>query len=448
MRSFFVCLSLVLLVVSSITSAFAADDETTAELARRIDVLTQEVEQLRLGTAADTTTRLTSRMGLGPAASKVYGISRGVSIGGYGEMLYENFDRENENGGPSGMIDRLDFLRAVFYVGYKFDESLLFNSEIEIEHAGVQDEAAVAGEADPLTGEVTGTAELSGEVVLEFAYLEWLQRREFGVRAGMLLVPVGIVNELHEPTVFIGAHRPEVEQRIIPTTWRANGIGAFGDVGTGLAYRLYVTEGLNAAHFSAAGIRDGRQSGSGSLFTRPAVTARVDYSGTSGLVVGGSVFTGDCWQEFQPTASDLTPRLTLFDIHARGQWRGLQANALYAYSTLSDAGDLSDALNLAGTARIGDSSYGAYAEAAYDLVPLWWPSSRYELSPYFRWETYDTQEDVSGGAENPALEHTIVTAGAAFRPHPQVVMKLDRAWRSNAAETATSQWNVALGYMF
>ena len=448
MRSFVGCLSLVLLLASAYTSASAADEETTRELARRIDVLTQEVEQLRLATAADTTTKLTSRMGLGPAASKVYGVSRGVSIGGYGEMLYENFDREREDGAPSGMIDRLDFLRAVFYVGYKFDETLLFNSEVEIEHAGVHDEAAVEGQADPLTGEVTGTAELSGEVVLEFAYIEWLRRREIGVRAGMLLVPVGIVNELHEPTVFIGARRPEVEQRIIPTTWRANGIGAFGDVGTGVAYRLYVTEGLNAAHFSAAGIRDGRQSGSQSLFTRPAVTARVDYSGTPGLVVGGSVFTGDCWQEFQPTASDLTPRLTLFDLHARWQWRGLQANALYASSSLSDAGALSDALNLTGTDRIGDSSYGTYVEGAYDLAPLWWPESRFALSPYFRWETYDTQEDVSGGAENPALEHTIVTAGAAFRPHPHVVMKFDRAWRSNAAETDTSQWNLALGYMF
>ena len=417
------------------------------ELARRIDVLTQEIEQLKLGTAADTT-RLASRMGLGPAASKIYATPKGVSIGGYGEMLYENFDREREDGTPSALLDRLDFLRAVFYVGYKFDETLLFNSEIEIEHGGVHDEAAVEGQADPLTGEVTGTAELTGEVVVEFAYLEWRRRQELGVRAGMLLIPLGIVNELHEPPVFIGARRPEVEQRIIPTTWRGNGIGLFGELGNGVDYRLYLTEGLNASHFSAAGIRGGRQSGSQSLLTRPAVSARLDYSGSAGLMVGGSIYTGDCWQDFQPSAADISPRLTLFDLHGRWQWRGLQARGLYALGSLGDAGPLSDALGLTGSDRIGEKFLGAYAEASYDLVPWLWPGSRYELSPYARWERYDTQDDVPGGTENPALERTVVTAGAAFRPHPQVVVKADRAWRSNQAETEASQWNLALGYMF
>ena len=109
---------------------------------------------------------------------------------------------------------------------------------------------------------------------------------------------------------------------------------------------------------------------------------------------------------------------------------------------------MSDALGLSRSDRIGDSFFGAYAEAAYDLVPLRWPGSQYELSPYLRWELYDTQQDVSGGSENPALERTVVTAGAAFRPHPNVVVKADRAWRSNPAESETSQWNLALGYMF
>jgi hypothetical protein len=336
----------------------------------------------------------------------------------------------------------------VLYVGYRFDDALLFNSELAIEHAGVRDEAAVEGQADPLTGDVTGTAELSGEVVVEFAYLEWLHRRELGIRAGMLLVPLGIVNELHEPPLFLGARRPEVEQRIIPTTWRANGIGVFGELGYNLAYRLYLTEGLNGSRFTAAGIRGGRQSGSRSLLTRPAVSARVDYSAPPGLVVGGSVFTGDCWQEFQPAAADISPRLTLLDLHGRLQWRGFHARGLYALGSQADAGALSDALGLSGSGRLGDSFFGAYAEASYNLVPLRWPEARCELSPYLRWERYDTQQDVSGGSENPALERTVVTAGAAYRPHPNVVVKADRAWRSNPADSETSQWSLALGYMF
>jgi hypothetical protein len=440
----------VLLMVSCAAQLVAgvshAADDRVAELERRIDDLARAVDQLKGGAAADTT-KLVSTNGLGPAASKVYGAPRGISIGGYGEMLYENFDRERQDGTPSGRLDRLDFLRQVLYVGHRFDDRLVLNSGVAIEHAGIRDQATVEGRADPLTGDVTAAADLSGEVLLEFAYLEWAQRREFGVRAGMLLVPLGIVNERHEPTSFFAARRPDVEQRIIPTTWSANGVGFFGEFPSGIAYRLYLTEGLDGAHFDAGGIRAGRQRGSRSLFTQPGVSARLDYSGVSGLMLGGSVYTGNCWQEFQPAANDLAPRLTLADVHGRLEWRRLRARALYAAGSLSDAGALSDALGLVGNERIGESFFGAYVEAAYEVLS---PrgESRFQFAPYLRWETYDTQNDVAGGSEDPALEHTVVTAGAAFRPHPNVVVKADREWRSNPATTEIPQWNLALGYMF
>ena len=227
----------------------AADDERINELERKVDVLTAEIAQLRLGAAADTALlSVGPRSGLGPAASKVYGTKHGVSLGGYGEMLYENFDREREDGTASAALDRLDFLRMVLYVGHKFSDELLLNSEVEFEHAGVTDQGTVEGTSDPLTGEVSGDAELSGEAVVEFAYLEWSRKPVFGIRAGMLLVPMGLTNEQHEPTVFIGARRSEVEQLIIPTTWSANGAGVIGDFPNGLSYRLYLTEGLNGAN--------------------------------------------------------------------------------------------------------------------------------------------------------------------------------------------------------
>src|SRR5262245_3347240 len=174
-------------------------------------------------TAQDTTA---TTPGLGPGASKVYSAS-GVSIGGYGEMLYENFDRTREDDALSGALDRIDFLRAVIYAGYKFDDELLLNSEIEIEHGGVLDEGET--EVDPATG--VGETELTGEAHLEFAYLDWMPSPQFGVRAGMLLVPVGLLNEMHEPTTFIGARRPDIEQFLVPTTWSANGAGVHGELG-------------------------------------------------------------------------------------------------------------------------------------------------------------------------------------------------------------------------
>jgi hypothetical protein len=236
------------------------DSATVAELRRQIEIITRELEEMKLGrevvVQADT-----GVYGFGPAASKVYQVNQGVSIGGYGEMLYERFSGKREDGTPSDKTDQIDFLRAVVYVGYKFDERFLFNSELEFEHAS------------------TGQA---GSVSVEFAYLDYLAWENAGLRAGLVLVPMGFLNELHEPSTFLGTERPETERRIIPTTWRENGIGAFGDFG-GFALRGYVVNGLDAVGggsskadgFSASGLRGGRQKGSKAVAENFAGVARV-----------------------------------------------------------------------------------------------------------------------------------------------------------------------------
>ena len=161
---------------------------------------------------------------IGPAASKVYGRSSGLSVGGYGESLYQNFDSKREDGQPSGRTNEWDYLRAVLYVGWKFDRTFVLNSEIEYEHAS--------------TGK-------GGEVSVEFLTLDARLRDELNFRAGLLLAPVGLVNEMHEPTTYLGARRPDTESRILPSTWRANGVGVFGEAGP-IAYKLYLTESLSA----------------------------------------------------------------------------------------------------------------------------------------------------------------------------------------------------------
>ena len=183
----------------------AGEDPRVAELERKVDVLTQEIEALKLGAVAETT-RYESRRGLAPAASKVYGVTRGISLGGYGEMLLERFDREDQDGLGVRTRDRIDYLRQVLYLGYKFDDHLLFNSELEIEHAAIRDQAEV--QVDPLTG--AGDVELSGEFGLEFAYVEWSAHRGLGLRAGMLLVPLGLTNEIHEPPTYLEIGRAHV----------------------------------------------------------------------------------------------------------------------------------------------------------------------------------------------------------------------------------------------
>ena len=219
------------------TGGRASDAAQIDELRRRIEVLAAEVEQLRSGETPEIALSDERRrsLGLAPSAAATYRrASEGVSFAGYGEMLLENFNSENESGAGSAPTTRLDFLRAILYAGYRFNDKFLFNSEIEVEHAN--------------------------EILVEFAYLDYLVNDHLTVRGGMLLLPLGLVNEFHEPTVFLGAKRPDTEQRILPTTWRENGAGVLGSAGI-VNFRAYVTNGLRGAAFTSAGLRGGRQRG-------------------------------------------------------------------------------------------------------------------------------------------------------------------------------------------
>src|SRR5262245_36617336 len=137
----------------------------TAELQRQIDVLSKEIESLKLGEVADQGSE-GGKYGLGPSASKVYGIKKGVSVGGYGEALYSNPSSSLEDGTPSGADASVDLLRLVLYFGAKFNDKILFNSEVEYEHV-------TTGEGD----------EERGEVTVEFAYLDFLVNPAVNVRS-------------------------------------------------------------------------------------------------------------------------------------------------------------------------------------------------------------------------------------------------------------------------
>ncbi len=398
------------------------------ELTRQLRVLTQEIERQQLGPAYGAADQ--SVHGLGPAASKVYGLEQGVSVGGYGEMLYTN---------RSSGDDQLDFLRGVFYFGYKFNDRILFNSEVEFEHAK------------------TGEGE-EGEVALEFAYLDFLVRDWFNVRAGLLLLPVGFLNELHEPPIFFGAQRPQVERVILPTTWRENGVGVFGEVGS-FSYRVYVLNGLDSTGFSASsGIRGGRQNGSKAEANDFALAGRADWTIVPGLQVGLSGYIGDSGQDATVLGEELDGQVTVFDLHAEWRWRGLRLRGLYAQVDIDDA-ELISQQNLdatdGGEKSIGERLVGWYGEAAYDVLAHL--DTKQQLSPYVRYEEYNTQDEVPDGfltdpfdrfRADPALDVQLLTIGVAYHPIPQVVIKVDFQDFDNQAGTGMDQLNVALGYLF
>jgi hypothetical protein len=400
-------------------------EQRIEEIERRLEILAAEVEDLKIGEAAVAATREGAMPGLGPAASKVYRKESGVSIGGYGEALYESFASTRDDGSDSGKTDQFDLLRGVLYFGYKFDDRFVFNSEIEFEHASTSK---------------------SGFASVEFAYVDYLYRPGFNARAGLVLIPMGFLNELHEPTVFLGARRPETERRIIPTTWRENGIGAFGDLG-GFTYRTFVVNGLDASGFSAGGLRGGRQKGSKAKADDFAWVGRLDYSGTPGLVVGASAYLGDSGQGLTgDDGESLGVRTTIVEGHVDFRSRGLELRGLYARAQLDDVIALNDALGLEGNRSVGENQVGYYLQAGYDLLR---GRRGRSLTPYLRWERVNTQDEVPDGFEaNPANDLDILTLGLAYQPIEQLILKLDYQDVDNEAGSGVDQVNVGLGYIF
>jgi hypothetical protein len=412
-----------------VSPAVAQERDTTdiARLEAQVEAITRELEELRLGrdvvVQADT-----SVLGFGPAASKVYKTPQGVSIGGYGEFLYENFAGSREDDAPSGATDRLDALRAIVYVGYKFSDKILFNSELEFEH---------------------GSTSQSGSVSLEFAYLDYRVSPSFGIRAGLLLPPMGFINEIHEPPTFLGAKRPETERQIIPSTWREPGIGVFGGVGD-VNYRAYLVSGFNASGFGAGGLRGGRQNGSEADAENFGAVGRVDYTGVLGLTLGTSAYLGNSGQgAVLPSnpAVDIGARTFIWDAHAEYRVRGFDLRGLLAIATVDDAAELNELNGLTGTASVGERMIGWYLQGGYDV--LRGGSSGHQLVPYVRYEQLDTQSEVPDGfVANPASDRSFLTLGAMWKPLPNVSLKADYQVIGNEAETGVNQLNVNLGYLF
>jgi len=394
------------------------DSARIAQLERQVDAITRELERVSLG--GDVVRADSSVQGLGPAASRVYRAGEGVSIGGYGELLYERFADETQAGNPSGALDRFDALRAILYVGYKFNDRLLFNSEIEIEHAE--------------------------EIFLEFAYLDYRVMNGFGVRAGMLLAPLGLTNELHEPPVFLGTERPVTESRVIPTTWRENGIGLFGG-NDAFAWRAYLMNSFDGAGFTGAGLRGGRQKGSRALAEDLGIAARVDYVGTPGIILGASAYSGETSQGRQLAGQDVGGRVVVWDLHAHLAMRGWDVRALVAGAEVDEADELNQLNGLTGVDGVGSSMLGWYLEAGYDV--LRGASTPHRLTPYVRYERVNTQRSVpSDYAADPANDLRVTSLGIAWKPVPQIVGKAGYQIHESEAETGVNQFNVQIGWLF
>jgi len=401
-----------------------APHDEMKEVERKQGILTDEVRRLREAFVLPESKELKGSYGLGPAASKVYQAQPGLSIGGYGEFDFKALVADED-----GNKNTFDFVRFVLYVGYKYNDWIILNSEIEFEHATTSSSVSADG----------------GSVSVEFATLDFLFHPVANVRGGLVLVPIGFINEIHEPPFFFGNARPEVERQILPTTWRSNGFGLFGEIVPGLEYRTYAITSLNAEGFGSSGIRGGRQSGNREVAEDWSWVGRLDYSFLPGTFVGASAYVGDQGQDEEYDGDERAAFMQLYEVHAQLQMYGFHWRALAAVTDLDDA----RALSVQRGQTIAEVMWGWYTEIAYDVMPWILDDSMQYLAPWLRYSRIDTQDSVpTGFSPDKRQDRDIFEVGLAYKPIPQIVLKLDYRNQDNAAGSDPDEVRIGAGFVF
>jgi hypothetical protein len=324
---------------------------------------------------------------------------------------------------------QLDFHRFVLLFGHSFSERIKFWSELELEHAFVEG------------------GEESGEVALEQAYLDFLIHPRFNLRGGMMLTPIGIQNERHEPPSYNGVQRTFVESLIIPTTWREMGVGITGDLGRGVRYRGYVLSALDATRFSAEeGITGGRTNGFAASFRNPAKALRLEYAGLPRTTFGASIYSGHSGFNLVT----VNPRVTIFDIDGRFSRGRFDLRGLFARTWISRAGELNRTLerDTGSNPNIAREMRGAYIEPAVHVFPR---RARSDLILFTRYEKYNTQHRMPVGfVPLQQFNRHSWLIGATFKPNADVALKIDYSINRSASSVfrPPDTLNLGIGWWF
>jgi uncharacterized small protein (DUF1192 family) len=418
------------MIALAVGAALGMDQATAADLTleQKVEILQQEIDALKAQLAKNQEKTAAAAVDQAPARPADSGVGA-TTVGGYGEIAYNRYHNTDAHNSEA------DLRRFVLFLGHKFNDDLRFFSELEVEHA-------VASRDD------------AGEVELEQAYLDYRLNDQVSLKAGLFLIPLGILNETHEPPTYYGVERNEVETRIIPTTWREGGVGVYGEVGEGFHYDLGITTGFDAAKIDnpSFGIRSGHQELQLAKANNLSAYAALNYRGRPGLLLGGGIFTGDTSQNGASLAdpgarallNSVGAQLTLWDLHAKYNVGNWDLQALYARGTLNNADTVAAALVAEGTpVAIPKVFDGWYMQAAYPL----WKRGDMDLTPFYRHEKYNTQREVAAGfTPDPNNNETVQTLGVNFLLHPQVVLKAD--YQKFKTDSTKDRIDLGLGYMF
>jgi hypothetical protein len=386
-----------------------------------------------------------------PGSSSPFG---DLKLWGYGEIYYTR---------PTHDVSKAqaDLARAVFGIGYTFDSLTEFNSEFEVEHA-------VSSASDP------------GEFEVEQFYIDRKLNEAVTLRAGLFLMPFGLLNEHHEPTNFYGVQRNFVETLIIPSTWREGGINLHGDTPVGFSWNVGLTTGFDLSKWDFAPefplyttALDLEASGSAPLQATHQELALANaehlssyvalgYYGVPGLTLGAAISSGDAVKVPAPPNAPIpgNQRVTLWEGHARWTPGNFDLSALYAHGSISNLGT-ANASNPGSPNPIPSSFYGYFFQGAYTA----WDQGNYRLAPFARWEYYNMGSSYQGTtgpvvppglvpiSANPGdygywpINHDRVwTLGANFYTSPHLVFKIDYQWFDQ--NTDFSRLDLGMGLAF
>src|SRR5687767_452028 len=404
MKNGLVVASAVSLVLCSFSAgAQNVDPARVQELERQIKALSEEVERLKEGPPADKD--------LQDTMNRSWFRSKGLTIGFYGEAKYRF-----PEAGPAVF----DPHRFVLTPSYQINDWLIFNSELEFEHGGIDENSG------------SSRSRFNGEVELEQFYVDILLNPHFNIRSlGIDLVPVGRINKYHEPTVFYSTERPELYREIIPSTWFEPSAGVFGKVVEGLDYQLMVSTGLEDAIASqsgpgitsANGMRDARPRLRAADESNPALSGRLHFSGIPGLDASTSFYV----TEMQGFRNGQT-WVALGDIEVtyRVPHTGLELRGDFAYWHIDKPQNLliNNNTNTTGglvlNDDVGKAMYGWYVEAAYHFWPEAWRGGRgkdMDLVPFVRYSDIVTQTRLLPGSvkrDDGSTNKDFLTLGLAY----------------------------------
>jgi len=380
-------------------------------LKQQNQVLKEKVENTQQQVTENTTAVEVVSDNFEGATSKIASWFNRTTIGGYGELHYQNRSVE----GGKQHKEEIDFHRFVLFFGHDFTDNLRFFSELELEHS-------IAGD------------DKNGEIELEQAYLEYDFNESISAKAGLFLVPVGIMNETHEPGTFYGVERNEVEKFIIPATWWEAGIAATYRFDNGISVDAVLTTGLDMDNDLY--IRGGRQKISKQRANDLIIGGRAKYTGIAGLELAATVLHQTDMAQSDNSIHEGPVDInsgTLYEAHAvyshaigPGTFTG---KALYSRWEF----DVTDP-----TQQAAESQYGWYIEPSYRL-----PTVIGDVGIFGRFQ----QLDYYKGSEK---NYDIWEAGANWWIHENVVVKANYIYKEDTLHNNKDErgFDVGIGYQF